>query len=66
MISYTAPKIAGIKIGKKIRERSVKELVGSSIKEFMNSDRYETIALKNPHIIVFKIVFEKPWNISVN
>ena len=41
MLSYSASKIIGIKRGKEIEERSVKELVGSVLKEFMNSDRYE-------------------------
>ena len=34
MMSYTASKIIEIKKEKKIEKRSIKELVGSSIKEF--------------------------------
>ena len=32
----------------------------------MNSDRYETNFTKTPHILVFKVTFEKPWSVSVN
>ena len=42
MLSYSASKITGIKIRKKIGERSKTELLGSSEKEFMDSDRYES------------------------
>ena len=54
-VSYTAPKVVGIKRGKKIEERSVQELIGyktldntkgkeidSEFKGFIDSDRYET------------------------
>jgi hypothetical protein len=34
MVSYTASKIIGFKRKKKIEEMSIKELVGSSVKEF--------------------------------
>ena len=34
MMSYTASKIIEIKREKKIEERSIKELVGSTVKEF--------------------------------
>jgi hypothetical protein len=44
MVSYTAAKFIGNKIGKKIGERSIKELAGLSFYEFMDSDRYETTA----------------------
>ena len=63
---YTPPKIAGINIGKKIEERSKEELVGSSFKEFKDSNRYETFDIKTPHILVFKFIFEKTWSVSVN
>ena len=42
MESYTPPKLIGIKRRKKIEERSMEELVGSSLEEFIDSDRYET------------------------
>ena len=66
MVSYTASKIVGKIRGKKIEERSVQELMGhkhvynSKAKttdldfiEFMDSDRYETTPIINPHILVF-------------
>jgi len=31
MVSYTASKILGIKSGKQMKERSIKELVGSTV-----------------------------------
>ena len=66
MLSYTASKFIGFKRGKKIEERTAKELIGSDIKEFMDSDRYETFVLKSPHILVFKMTFDDPWSVSVN
>ena len=65
MVSYTASKVVGIKRGKKISERSKKELVGSDIEEFMDSDRYETTVKMSPHILVFKIIYDYPWSVSV-
>ena len=65
MVSYTASKIVEIKRGKKIVERSRKEIVGSSVEEFLDSDRYETFVKKSPHILVFKIIFDYPWKVSV-
>jgi hypothetical protein len=65
MVSYTASKVVGIKRGKKISERSVKELVGSDIEEFMDLHRYETIVKRSPHILVFKMIFDHPWNVSI-
>ena len=65
MVSYTASKVVGIKRGKKIYERSRKELVGSDIEEFMDSDRYETTVKRSPHILVFKIIYDYPWSVSV-
>jgi hypothetical protein len=65
MVSYTAPKVVGIKRGKKIAKSSRKELVGSVVEEFMDSDRYETTVKWSPHILVFKIEYEYPWNVSV-
>ena len=55
MISYTASKVVEINRGKKIAERSRKELVGSVVEEFMDSDRYETTVKWSPHILVLKI-----------
>jgi hypothetical protein len=66
MVSYTASKIVEIKRGKKIVERSRKEIVGSSVEEFLDSDRYETFVKKSPHYLVFKIIFDYPWKVSVN
>ena len=43
MVSYTDSKIWEEKSGKQISERSQKEIVGSSIEEFMDSKRYEKI-----------------------
>jgi len=40
MMSYTTSKIAGIKKSKTIGERSIKELLGSSFKNFKDSNRY--------------------------
>jgi len=65
MVSYTAPEIVGIKRGKKITERSTKELVGLVVDEFMDSDRYETTVKLSPHILVFKIIYDYPWDVSV-
>ena len=66
MANYIPSKIEGEKRGKKIGERSVKELIGSSFEEFMDSDRYETYVLRTSHILVFKIIFDHPWQVSVN
>ena len=66
MVSYTASKIIGIKRGKQIGERSIKELVGSSFKEFKDSNRYVTNIKKTSHILVFNIIFDNPWYVSVN
>ena len=79
MASYSAPKIVGVKRGKKIGERSVQELMGyknfynskakiidSDFIKFMDSDRYGTTFIKIPHILVFKILFDHPWKVSVN
>ena len=80
MASYSDPKIVGKKRGKKIGERSVQELMGYKnfyfnrtdkvldvdFKEFMDSDRYGTTFIKSPHILVFKIIFDHPWDVSVN
>ena len=35
-------------------------------KEFMDSDRYETTSKTNPQFLVFKIIFDEPWKVSVN
>jgi hypothetical protein len=61
MVSYLASEIEVVKRGKKIGERSIKELVGSTFKEFKNLNRYVTKIKKTSHILVFKIVFDNPW-----
>ena len=66
MVSYTPSKTIRIKKGKKIGERSVKELVGSTFSEFKDSNRYVTIIKTTSHILVFKIIFYNPWYVSVN
>jgi len=65
MVSYTAPEIVGIKRGKNIAESSSKELVGTDFEEFIDSDRYETSVKWSPHILVFKIIYDDPWDVSV-
>jgi len=65
MISYKASKVVEIKRRKKISERSSKELAGSDIEEFMDSDRYETTVKRSPHILVLKIIYDYPWSVSV-
>jgi len=65
MVSYAAPEIVEIKRGKKITESSTKELVGSVLEKFMDSDRYETTVKWSPHILIFKITYDYPWNVSV-
>jgi len=66
IVSYTASKIVEIKRGKKIAERSRKEIVGASLEEFMNSDRYETFIKRSPHVLVFKMIFDNPWKVSLH
>ena len=44
MVSYTASKIIEVKRGKTIEERSIKELMGSTKKEFEDFYRHETNA----------------------
>ena len=79
MVSFTASKIVGIIRGKQIGERSVQELMGNKhfynskakltdldFTEFMDSDRYETTSIINPHILVFKTIFDQPWKFSVD
>ena len=76
MVSYKPSKMAGVKRGKKIGDRSVQELMGytnldntkgkgkltdSDFKEFMDSDRYETTIKNTPHILIFKFTFDDPW-----
>ena len=60
MVSYTASKIIGVKRGKKIGESSIKELLGSSYKEFTDSNRYINNITKTSHILVFDIIFDNP------
>jgi hypothetical protein len=64
MVSFTT--ILRIKRGKKIGERSIKELVGPTFLEFKDSNRYETNISKTPHAIILKMTFIDPWSISVN
>ena len=66
LVSYSASYILGVKRGKKIRERSVKELRGLSKLEFLDSDRYITTVNMSKNIVVFKLKFEDPWSASVN
>jgi len=61
MVSYIPSKIIKIKKGKRIGERSIKELAGSTFKEFIDSNRYLTNINKTSHILVFKIIFDNPW-----
>jgi len=66
MTRYSASEIQGINKRKKIVERTVKELVGSSPEEFLNPNRYKTTVKKSSNILVFKITFDSPWYVSVN
>ena len=66
MKSFSPAKIAEIKIGENITERSMENLLGSSLKEFTDSDRYETTILWNHHVLVFQLEFDDPWSVSVN
>jgi hypothetical protein len=52
MVSYTTAKIKVIKRAKSIEERSVKELVGSTFKDFKDSNRYVT-KKNTSHILEF-------------
>ena len=65
MVSYTAHEIDGIKRGKNIAESSWKEIVGPNFEEFIDSDRYETTVKWIPHILVFKLTYDYPWDVSV-
>jgi hypothetical protein len=47
MASYSASEHQGINRRKKIGERTVKELVGSSLEKFLDSDRYKTTVKKS-------------------
>ena len=64
--SYSASELQGFNRRKKIGERTVKELVGSSWEEFRDPDRYKTTVKKSSNILVFKISFDSPWDVSVN
>jgi len=66
MISYSASELQGFNRRKKIGERTVKGLVGSSWEEFLDPDRYMTTVKKSSNILVFKIIFHSPWDVSVN
>ena len=66
MTSYSASKLQGINRRKKIGERTVKELVGLSPENFLDSDRYKTTVKKSSNILVLKITFDSPWYVSVN
>ena len=65
MVSYTVAKVVETKEGMKITESSWKEIVGQDSKKFMDSDRYETTVKWSPHILVFKIKYVNPWNVSI-
>jgi len=65
MVSYSVPEIVGTKRGKNIAESSLKEFMGPDFEEFIDSDRYETIDKWSPHVLVFKIEFDYPWDVSV-
>jgi len=65
MVSYTVAKVVETKEGMKIAESSWKEIVGQDSKKFMDSDRYETTVKWSPHILVFKIKYVNPWNVSI-
>ena len=65
MVSYTVAKVVETKEGMKITESSWKEIVGQDSKKFMDSDRYETTVKWSPHILVFKIKYANPWNVSI-
>jgi len=47
MTSFFASELQGINRRKKIGERTVKEIVGSSLANFMDSDRYKTTVKKS-------------------
>jgi len=64
MVSFTT--ILGIKRGKKIKERSIKELVGLTFEEFKDSNRFETKISRTPHVIILKLTFTDPWSVSIN
>jgi hypothetical protein len=49
-----------------MQKKSIKELVGSSFKELKDSNPYATKIRKTEHILVFKIMFDNPWDVSVN
>jgi len=66
MTGYSASELKGINILKKIGERTVKELVGSSSENFLDSDRFVSTVRKSSHIVVLKIIFDSPWYVSVN
>jgi hypothetical protein len=66
MVSYTPSKIIEIQRGNDLEENSVKELMGSDFEEFIDSDRYETTVKRSLHILIFEIIFEDPWKVTVN
>ena len=66
MVSYVPSRITGIKRGTSIGEGSIKELVGSSVEELFDSNRFETYVKKTSHVLAFKIIFDNPWDVSVN
>jgi hypothetical protein len=66
MLSYTASKVVRTESHKQIGERTVKELAGKSKEEFLDSGRYETFVYKSLHVLVFQMIFDNPWDISVN
>ena len=53
MVSYTASKIVSTIRRMKIGETPVKELMGNSLENFMDSNRYETTVDRNPNTLIF-------------
>ena len=61
MVSFVPSKIMGIKKGTVIGDGSIQELVGSSVEELFDSNRFETFVKMTSHVLVFKIIFDDPW-----
>jgi hypothetical protein len=66
MTSYSALELQGFSRGKKIKERTVKELMGSSAENFIDSDRYKTTVKFFSYILILQLKFDNPWYVSVN
>jgi len=61
MVSYTASEIKEIIKGEKIGESSVSELMGSSVEELLDSNRFTTNVTKTQQILVFNFKCTDPW-----